>query len=110
MHDTQQIHPFVRTIKDGFDDAERIRLVEMLWEVIYIDGRIHDFEANLMRRIGGLINVIDVAIGSARRRVVRRLGAAGAAARPSQEQDEGKGEGPGEPACLISSPDRKAVG
>lgn len=79
MQDTQQIHPFVRAVTDGFDDAERVRLVEMLWEIIYVDGRVHDFEANLMRRIGGLINVTDLDIGSARRRVVARLGGAGTA-------------------------------
>ncbi len=77
MEDTHQIHPFVRAVKDGFDDVERIRLVEMLWEVIYADGKLHDFEANLMRRIGNLINVTDVDIGSARRRVLARAGAVG---------------------------------
>lgn len=76
MQDTHQIHPFVRAIKDGFDDVERIRLVEMMWEVIYVDGRLHEFEANLMRRIGGLINVTDIDIGSARRRVLARRAAA----------------------------------
>ena len=87
MQDTQQLHPFVRAVTDGFDDAERVRLVEMLWEVIYVDGRVHDFEANLMRRIGGLINVTDLDIGSARRRVLARIGGAdgaGANRRPGE--------------------------
>jgi len=87
MQETQQIHPFVRAVTDGFDDAERVRLVEMLWEVIYVDGRVHDFEANLMRRIGGLINVTDLDIGSARRRVLARIGGAdgaGANRRPGE--------------------------
>ncbi len=48
----------------------------MLWEVAYADGILHDYEANLLRRIGGLIYVSDRERGAARRRVVARLGLA----------------------------------
>ena len=46
----------------------------MLWEVAYADGVLHDYEANLMRRVGGLIYVTDRDRGDARRRVLERLG------------------------------------
>jgi len=48
--------------------------VEMLWEVVYADGVLHDYEANLLRRIGGLIYVSDMDRGNARKRVMTRLG------------------------------------
>ncbi len=67
---------FTRTIKDRFDEDERIGLIEMLWEVAYADGVLHDYEANLLRRIGGLIYVSDRARGEARKRVMARLGIA----------------------------------
>lgn len=67
-------HGFTRAIKDGFDHDERIELIEMLWEVAYTDGRLHDFEASLLRRIGGLLYVSDRERGEARRRVLERLG------------------------------------
>jgi uncharacterized tellurite resistance protein B-like protein len=49
-------------------------MIEMLWEVVYADGRLDDYEANLMRRIAGLIYVSDGESGSARKRVLDRLG------------------------------------
>ncbi|MCH8862121.1 MAG: TerB family tellurite resistance protein [Proteobacteria bacterium] len=67
---------FTRAIKDEFDEDERIELIEMLWEVAYADGILHDYEANLLRRVGGLIYVSDRARGEARKRVLARLGIA----------------------------------
>lgn len=76
VEQSQQILPFTRTIKDRLSEPERIQLVEMLWEVIYADGQVHDYEASLMRRIGGLIYVQDVDMGAARKRALARLGIA----------------------------------
>lgn len=69
-----QLLRFTRAIKDHFDEAERIELIELMWEVVYADGVLDDFEANLMRRVAGLIYVADRASGHARRRVMERLG------------------------------------
>jgi uncharacterized tellurite resistance protein B-like protein len=64
---------FTSAIKDGFDHAERVELIEMLWEVAYADGQLHDYEASLLRRIAGLIYVGDRESGEARKRVLARL-------------------------------------
>jgi uncharacterized tellurite resistance protein B-like protein len=69
-----QWHGFTSAVKDGFDHAERLALIEMLWEVAYADGRLHDYEASLLRRIAGLIYVSDRESGEARKRVLARLG------------------------------------
>ena len=65
---------FTRVVKDSFAPEERVEVIEMLWEVAYADGVLHDYEANLMRRVGGLIYVTDRDRGDARRRVLERLG------------------------------------
>jgi uncharacterized tellurite resistance protein B-like protein len=67
-------HGFTRAIKEGFDHDERIQLIEMLWEVAYADGQLHDYEACLLRRITGLLYVSDRESGEARKRVLGRLG------------------------------------
>lgn len=72
MAETQQIYPYTRVVKDRLSEDERLAIVELLWEVILADGRVHDHEANLMRRIGGLIAVRDVDIGVARKRALAR--------------------------------------
>ena len=69
-----QLYSFTRVVKDNFDHDERVDLMEMLWEVVYADGTLHDHEASLMRRIAGLIYVPDRESGSARKRALSRLG------------------------------------
>jgi uncharacterized tellurite resistance protein B-like protein len=65
-----------RVIKDSFSEQERIELIEMIWEVVYADGVLHDYEDSLLRRIAGLIYVSDRDRGEARKRVLVRLQAA----------------------------------
>jgi uncharacterized tellurite resistance protein B-like protein len=69
-----QLQGFAQTINAQFTEAERIELVEMLWEVVYADGVQTEYEANLLRRIGGLLYVTDRDRGAARQRVLARLG------------------------------------
>jgi uncharacterized tellurite resistance protein B-like protein len=68
---------FTSAVKDGFAPEERIQVIEMLWEVVYADGELHDYEASLLRRITGLLYVSDRESGEARKRVLARLGLAG---------------------------------
>ena len=67
--DSAQLYGFTRVIKDNFDHDERVRMIEMLWEVAYTDGHLHHLETNLIRRIAGLIYVPDRESGEARKRV-----------------------------------------
>jgi len=69
---TVQLAGFARTIKDQFSHEERIGLIEMLWEVAYADNELHDYETNLIRRVGGLLYVTDRERGDARKRVLER--------------------------------------
>lgn len=71
-----QWHGFAEVIRARFDETERIRLVEMLWDVAYADGELHDLEASLMRRISGLLYVSDRDSGTARKRAMARHGVA----------------------------------
>ena len=67
---------FTQAIKDGLAPEERIGIIEMLWEVVYADGQLHDYEASLLRRVTGLLYVGDRESGEARIRVMERLGIA----------------------------------
>ena len=73
VDESVQLLKFTRTIKDGFSYDERINLIEMLWEVVYADQFVHANEAQLMRRISGLIYVDDRDSGMARARVKTRF-------------------------------------
>jgi uncharacterized tellurite resistance protein B-like protein len=69
-----QLFGFTSQIVRAFDEAQRIALIEMLWEVAYADGQLDAHEDSLLRRVAGLIHVPDRARGEARLRVLRRLG------------------------------------
>ena len=69
-----QLFGFTRVVNDRFTQEERVELMEMLWQVAYADGRLDDYEANLMRRISGLIHVSDRESGQARKRALAGLG------------------------------------
>lgn len=71
-----EIYGFTRKIEQHFDHDERVKLIEMLWEIAYADGKLHPFEANLLRRVAGLLYVTDQESGAARKRMISRLGAA----------------------------------
>ena len=71
---------FTHAVKTAWSPEERIGLVEMLWEVVYADGRVDDIEAGLMRRLGGLLHVTDRDRGAAAVRVRERLGIDGGGA------------------------------
>jgi uncharacterized tellurite resistance protein B-like protein len=79
VENSNQLYAFTRVLKTGFDFEDRIEMVEMLWDVACADGEIHDFEANLVRRVAGLIHVSDRDSGAARKRALARMGVAGAA-------------------------------
>lgn len=74
------LYGFTRVLKSQLDSDGRLMLMETLWEVVYADGTLHDYEAQLMRRLAGLLFVPDRDSGEARKRALVKLGldAAGA--------------------------------
>ncbi|CCQ74645.1 TerB family tellurite resistance protein [Magnetospira sp. QH-2] len=46
-------------IMDELADSERERLAEMIWDVVYADGVLHDFEEGLMQRLAPLLDIED---------------------------------------------------
>jgi len=62
------LHYFTSKINKEFEYGKKIKLLEILWEIILVDGKIHDFESNLVRRLSGLLYVSDVDCGNAKKR------------------------------------------
>lgn len=77
QEESAEFFRFTHALKEVFSHDERVQLIEQLWEVAYADGRLHDHEASLLRRVAGLLYVSDRERGEARRRVLDRMGLAG---------------------------------
>lgn len=72
--DSTHFQRFTAEIKSAYDDHGRREVMELLWRVICADGEVHDREANLMRRIAGLLYVTDKDSGLARQRAISATG------------------------------------
>ena len=70
---SHQLHPFTRLTVERMDPKTRIRLIEMLWEVAYADGKLDPDEDVLLRRVAGLIYISDEDRIAARQRVLARI-------------------------------------
>jgi uncharacterized tellurite resistance protein B-like protein len=51
------LYGFTSVLKQRLDIAERERLVAMMWELVYADGKVHEFEDNLIWRAAELLGV-----------------------------------------------------
>ena len=52
-----EIFSQIKIILNEMNHEERIDVIEMMWGVILSDGIVDDFEANLMRRMNGLLYI-----------------------------------------------------
>ena len=67
------LHYFTSKINKEFKHDKKIILLEILWEIILSDGKIHDFESNLIRRLSGLLYISDIECGNAKKRASKRI-------------------------------------
>ena len=68
-----EIHALTRSIRSETDAEDRIAIMEMAWMVVLADGEVHDYEAQLMRRLAGLLYVDDIESGRAAKRARMRI-------------------------------------
>ncbi len=64
----KSLHYFTSKLNKEFSNKKKDLLIETLWEIILSDGKIHEFESNLIRRLAGLLYISDVSCGNAKKR------------------------------------------
>ena len=70
-HDAVDLYHFTSLINRSVDEDGRRGIVEMMWEIVFADGRVSEFEDNLMWRAADLLGV------SSRERIAIRRRIAG---------------------------------
>ena len=65
---------FANAVREGFDARERLEIVELLWEVVYADGKLARLEESLMRRVANEIGIGETEREAARAEAFARSG------------------------------------
>ena len=73
VNQSVELYGITRVLKDALSQDERLELMVMLWQVVYADGKLHDYEASLVRRVAGLLHVPDKEVGMARKKALECL-------------------------------------
>ena len=69
--DSNQILDFTRQIKNIDEDKKKL-VVEALWNIIYSDESADMYEANLMRRLSGLLYLDNKVVGDLKEKVRKK--------------------------------------
>jgi len=64
---------YTSKINKMYSDKDKVLLIETLWEIILSDGKVHDYETSLIRRLSGLLYISDVNSGNARKRALNKI-------------------------------------
>ena len=70
--DANQIIEFTKEIKKN-PMSYRIKIIEILWKIVYSDGSSDVYESNLIRRVCGLLYVTDKDSGEIKQKVKNSL-------------------------------------
>ena len=63
-----QILDYTREIKN-LDETDKIKIIKSLWKIIYSDKNADVYEANLMRRLAGLLYVDSKTMGNIKEQI-----------------------------------------
>ena len=66
------LYRFTSLLNRSLDDEGRLRIVEMMWEVVFDDGPASEFEDNLLWRVSDLLGVSQHERIALRHRVAER--------------------------------------
>jgi len=70
--ESTQIVEFTREIKK-YPIEFRLKIIEIIWKIVYSDGKSDSYESNLIRRICGLLYVSDKDNGIIKRKIFNQL-------------------------------------
>jgi uncharacterized tellurite resistance protein B-like protein len=70
--ESNQIIEFTREIKK-YPIEFRLKIIEIIWKIVYSDGKHDSYESNLIRRICGLLYVSDKDSGTIKERILNQL-------------------------------------
>ena len=71
-NNSNQILDFTREVKN-MDEDSKIKIIEVLWTIIYSDSNADIYENSLMRRLTGLLYLDPKTVGDIKKKVINNL-------------------------------------
>ena len=69
---SNQILDFTKEVK-SLDEDSKIKIIEVLWKIVYSDNNSDMYENSLMRRLSGLLYLNPKIVGDIKKRVINNL-------------------------------------
>tara|TARA_B100000795_G_scaffold117183_1_gene87113 strand:- start:286 stop:714 length:429 start_codon:yes stop_codon:yes gene_type:complete len=69
---SNQILSFTKEVKD-LPETDKIKIIESLWKIIYSNNKADIYEANLMRRLAGLLYIEPKTMGDIKQKIKKEL-------------------------------------
>ena len=69
---SKSLHFYTSKINKEYSEEKKLLLLQILWEIVLSDGKLHDYESSLIRRLAGLLYISDVNSGNARKRALNK--------------------------------------
>ena len=70
--DSNQILEFTKEVKN-MSESNKIKIIETLWKIIYSNNEADIYEANLMRRLTGLLYIDNKVMGDIKEKVKKEI-------------------------------------
>ena len=72
-NNSKSLYYYSSKINKNYSDEKKILLIEILWEIVLADGKLHDYESSIIRRLSGLLYISDINSGNARKRALSKI-------------------------------------
>ena len=72
-NNSKSLYYYSSKINKNYSDEKKIKLIEILWEIVLADGQLHDYESSIIRRLSGLLYISDINSGNARKRALSKI-------------------------------------
>ena len=69
---SNQILDFTREVKN-LSENDKIKIIEVLWSIIYSNNEADMYETNLMRRLAGLLYIDSKTMGDIKNRIKKKI-------------------------------------
>jgi uncharacterized tellurite resistance protein B-like protein len=57
LDDSLDLWQFAKMINANYSNAEKMEIVELMWRIVYVDGKMNDYEHYLMGKLKNLLRI-----------------------------------------------------